>query len=166
MAVSSCLLGEAVRYDGGHKKADNILSLRDQGFRLVSICPEMTIGLPSPRDPIDLVISESGVVTARKRADYSLEYTTPLQKAAQVFVRAHPYICGYIFKSKSPSCGLTDTQTHDVQGKEIGLGSGIFAQTVQLLAPGVPVIDETQFDDPFHRQSFIVSARSRSLSHP
>ncbi|MCB0364275.1 MAG: DUF523 domain-containing protein [Bdellovibrionaceae bacterium] len=166
IAVSSCLLGENVRYDGGNRKNGHVIDLQEQGFELIAVCPEVDIGLPTPREPIDLVFAPTQRPSARLRCDYRVDYSTRLRQAAYRFFGNHPNVCGFVFKSRSPSCGLHDTQAYDTARSPIGQGAGIFAEEVQLLKAGIPVIDDVLFNDIHHRQKFLKAVQSWSLSLP
>lgn len=86
IAVSSCLLGENVRYDGGNRKNGHVIDLQEQGFELIAVCPEVDIGLPTPREPIDLVFAPTQRPSARLRCDYRVDYSTRLRQAAYRFL--------------------------------------------------------------------------------
>ena len=109
LAVSSCLLGMNVRYDGNNKHHLFISSLHNKHFDLFPVCPEVAIGMGVPRPPIQLRIinNETHAISVD---DHEVDVTTSLQaygKQQASHVRA---FCGYIFKSMSPSCGISDTE--------------------------------------------------------
>ena len=111
VGVSACLLGEPVRYDGGHKRSAVLVELLGSRFRWVPVCPEMEIGLGTPREPVRLVGDLHGprmlgVSTAR-------DLTRPMTEYAQRRARelAALDIAGYVLKSASPSCGQWTSST-------------------------------------------------------
>src|SRR5690554_6442421 len=105
VGISSCLLGESVRFDGGHKHLRLCTDSLARFFEFVSECPEVGIGMGIPRKPIRLV----GDVDAPQAIDVhdaSLNYTGALTKFGQRKAAEHSHLSGYIFTKNSPSCGL------------------------------------------------------------
>ncbi len=141
IAVSACLLGQPVRYDGASKPDPYVLSVLAKSARLIAICPEMAIGLGVPRAKIEIVQTHDRrrVLGVDNRA---LDVTAALRECARQFLRDNPRLSGLVLKSASPSCGTNDTPVFDLAGNEIGHGSGGFAQTIMALRPDLPVIDE------------------------
>ncbi|TCK17961.1 uncharacterized protein YbbK (DUF523 family) [Thiogranum longum] len=154
VAVSSCLLGEPVRYDGGHKRSDCVTDLLSTCFDWFPVCPEVAIGLGVPRPPIQLVKLHDGV-HALGADNPSLDVTAALQACAQQLAVQLADANGYIFKSRSPSCGLTDADLFNSEGYVTGQAPGIFAATIQACLPDLPLIDEILLDDPVAREAFI-----------
>ena len=105
LGISSCLLGEPVRYDGGHKQNRYIMDTLGQYFVFRSFCPEMAIGLGAPRPTLQLV-KRGDRLEARGVKDESLEVTDELIDIAEQQKAWHEEICGYIVKKGSPSCGM------------------------------------------------------------
>jgi uncharacterized protein YbbK (DUF523 family) len=107
VASSACLLGEAVRYDGGHKYQANIEQLLLPSLQLQAICPEVDIGLGIPRPTLDGISTPKGVRILESN-NHSVDVTDSLVELAQNHVdQCGPFwpLCGYIFKARSPSCG-------------------------------------------------------------
>lgn len=154
VAISSCLIGEPVRYDGGHKRHACITDQLSEYFDWFPVCPEVAIGMGVPRPPIQLV-EIKGRVHALGVDDPTLDVTDALQDCAQQLLASLTAVSGYIFKSRSPSCGLTDTDLFDAGHRASGITSGVFAARIRVLLPGLPMIDETHLDDPAARDSFI-----------
>jgi len=149
LGVSACLLGEEVRYDGGHKRNVTLIDVIGPHVELVPVCPEVEVGMGTPREALQLVRGERGVrmVTVTTRIDY----TDRMNEWAERRVRElkQSGIDGYVLKSGSPSCGLDE---------------GLFAHALTTLLPGLPVIDEKRLEDPSARAEFIGSvARYRKL---
>lgn len=151
IGVSSCLLGAPVRYDGGHKRVAWVVEELASACDLVVLCPEMGIGLGTPRPPIHLV-SLAGDVRARGVTDPTLDVTDALRAYARASAVDYPNLNGYVFKSRSPSCALTDAP---VSGATAGPRAGIYALAFQDAAPLLPTIDEVGIADAAMRAHFI-----------
>ena len=152
IGVSSCLLGLNVRYDGANKSSETAIAICTK-FNCIPICPEVAIGLGVPRPAIKLfshVDSTRAIISESPMEDISLN----LRKYAQRIKEEHPELCGYIFKSGSPSCGLRDVQTFDCNENPINTGKGIFADKLCAEIKGLPTIDEKQLEIPEQRERF------------
>jgi len=155
VGISSCLLGEAVRYDGGHKYDPLINTQLAWLFEFRPGCPEMAIGLGVPRAPVQLVRTDRGI-RVRGVHNPALDVTRKLQEYGSRRATELADVCGYIFKSRSPSCGMTGVATWTVEGTQAGLdGSGAFAAALISARPDLPVIDEIRLQDPRQRVQFI-----------
>jgi uncharacterized protein YbbK (DUF523 family) len=154
VAVSSCLLGENVRYDGGNKFSDAVTGELGRHFRLLGVCPEMAIGMGVPRKPVQ-VVQLKGKLHVRGVEDVNIDVTDQLYAYASEFAQQHAYICGYVFKQRSPSCGLGETPLFDEQGREVGHTDGLFTALIKNLLPDVPVIDELQIENKLAREAFL-----------
>ena len=157
IGTSSCLLGENVRYDGGNRHNDYITSTLASEFNLIPCCPEVAIGLGIPRPPIQL-LEQHGHVRAIGRDNPLIDVTDKLQELEITFSEENKNICGYIFKSRSPSCGLTDTVTQTENGEESG--PGLFASSVMAQLSCLPVIDEIKLALSDERERFLDSVRT------
>ena len=156
VGISSCLLGEHVRYDGGHTYDSLINTRLADIFEFRPRCPEVAIGLGVPRPAIKLFShadSTRAILSEHPMEDVSLN----LRKYAQQIKEEHPELCGYIFKSGSPSCGLRDVQTFDCNENPINTGKGIFADKLCAEIKGLPTIDEKQLEIPEQREEFFKS---------
>jgi uncharacterized protein YbbK (DUF523 family) len=154
IAVSSCLLGHKVRYDGSDKQNLTIKNQLCNYFNCRAICPEYAVGLGVPRDPIQ-VVKTNGEYRAIGVTDKSIDVTHKLARYAEFVNKAEGPICGYVFKAQSPSCGLYDVPVFDVNGYQIKLGSGIFAQRMRQINISLPVIDEARLLAPEGLWTFI-----------
>jgi len=141
VGVSACLLGEEVRYDGGHKRSETLIDLIGPQVELVPVCPEVEIGMGTPREPLQLIRDDRGVrmITVRTGIDYTDRMNEWGRSRVRELERAR--IAGYILKSGSPSCGLE--------------GPGLFAATLVAALPALPVIDEKRLEDPAARSEFM-----------
>jgi len=141
IGVSACLLGEKVRYDGGHKRNATLIDLIGPHMELVPVCPEVEIGMGMPREPLQLVRDSGGVrmITIRTGIDYTERMNEWAQGRVRDLERAR--IDGYVLKSGSPSCGLE--------------GPGLFATALLSGLPALPVIDEKRLEEPAARVEFM-----------
>jgi uncharacterized protein YbgA (DUF1722 family)/uncharacterized protein YbbK (DUF523 family) len=154
VAVSACLLGEAVRYDGGHKRSALCHDRLNGLFTLEGICPEVGIGMGVPRKPIQLV----GTV-ARPRAvgrdDPSVDVTDALTAYARAARERLRGVSGYIFIKGSPSCGLFRVKVHSEPGTAPSAnGRGIYAAEITRLLPLLPVEESGRLEDDVLRENF------------
>jgi uncharacterized protein YbgA (DUF1722 family)/uncharacterized protein YbbK (DUF523 family) len=148
VAISSCLLGQPVRYDGGHKKDAWIVGPLADHVDYLPICPEVGAGLGIPRPPIHLV-GDPGHPRAVGAKDPSLDVTGSLEAFARQTVRALGDVSGYILKSKSPSCGMERVPLYGQQG------IGIHAREIMAALPDLPVEEEGRLNDPVLRENFV-----------
>lgn len=155
IGISSCLLGEAVRFDGGHKRDRFIADILSGCFDYVSICPEMAIGLGVPRPTIRLVGNEEGW-RIKGTKDPNLDVTDALQEYGRNKAAEVSDISGYIFKSKSPSCGLFRMKIYNEKGvTQSHKGIGAYAQEFTKLQPLLPVEEEGRLNDVALRDNFL-----------
>ena len=154
IAVSGCLLGEAVRYDGGHRRSSYVTGGLGGAFELVSECPEVGIGLGVPRPKIRL--ERAGAVT--RLLGSRDEDLTPLmegytRETAERFRELG--VAGVVLKSRSPSCGAGDVKVH-ANGRLVSeAGAGIFAGGLAAALPALPRISEADLEDPALRDHWL-----------
>ena len=154
IAVSSCLLGNPVRYDGQDKYNKLIVDSFSGLFTIVAVCPEMLAGLGSPRPPVKLVKSNSGI-QAVGVTDQTLVVTEQIGGAASIFLEQYPDLSGMILKSRSPSCGLGSTPLYDQRNTLIEYGNGLFADRVRSAFPDMPIKEDSWFTDQVAVDEFI-----------
>jgi len=154
VGVSSCLLGQQVRYDGGHKHNDFLTGTLAQYFEFVPYCPELAIGLGVPRPPIRLVATAAGA-RARRIEDPSVDVTDRLAAYGGRVARGAGALCGYILKKGSPSCGMERVKVYPEKGGAPSKGRGIFAATLIERLPSLPVEEEGRLMDPVLRENFV-----------
>lgn len=155
VGVSQCLLGDRVRYDGGHKRDPYIVGVLGKWFEWVPVCPEAEAGMGVPREPVRLEGNPrcprlKGVITGQDWTRRMRAYAVKRLKAL-----ARENLCGFIFKSKSPSSGLKHVRIHTADGKPNGYGRGLIAGLFLQRFPLIPVIDESCLQDPRQRKIFI-----------
>lgn len=154
LGISSCLLGERVRYDGGHKKHAYITGELTRYYELIPFCPEVAVGLGIPRAPIQL-IDFNGRIRALRIKNPALDMTISLKEYVAEVEAELATLSGYIFKGKSPSCGLHDVKVLFNDQRIEASGQGIFAAELMRLFPKLPVIDEQQIMDQRLRKIFL-----------
>lgn len=154
IAVSSCLLGEAVRYDGTGKHIEYITEQLSQEYNLISLCPEMAVGMGVPRPPIHLV-ERGDSIQALDIEHPAINMTKALSEYGNVVIEAHSDICGYIFKKNSPSCGTKNVKVLNAQGIYEHKGQGIYAGIITKALPLLPVIDEEDCFDKKRMEFFL-----------
>jgi uncharacterized protein YbgA (DUF1722 family)/uncharacterized protein YbbK (DUF523 family) len=156
VGVSACLLGEQVRYDGGHKRDSYVADVLSRYFRFVPVCPELDIGLGVPRETLRLVRSRDGI---RMIAPASgTDHTATMREYARRRSRQlrELGLRGYILKKNSPSCGMTRVKTYTEAGMPAPSDRGLFADALMTLMPLLPVEEEGRLNDPKLRENFIV----------
>lgn len=153
IGVSSCLVGQKVRYDATDKRDSYVADTLADAFVLVPLCPEVAVGLGVPRAPIRLEGEP-----ARPRAigvyDKNIDATERLQSYGRETARQLRDINGYIFKSKSPSCAVQSVRIYRGD-RVIERGTGLFAREIRQLLPLLPVVEETDLGDRVARDNFI-----------
>ena len=145
IVVSACLLGCKCRYDGGHRLCKAVCgALPASGVDWLPVCPEVGAGLGIPRPAASLFRTDSGRVRMllnEGRADV----TGSIEAWLGEFTGAMAGISGAILKARSPSCGWGTTPVLGGDGKQLELGSGLFAQALAEARPGMPIRDEGSF---------------------
>jgi uncharacterized protein YbgA (DUF1722 family)/uncharacterized protein YbbK (DUF523 family) len=154
VGVSSCLLGEQVRYDGGHKHDHYITDTLGRFFRFVPVCPEVGCGLPVPREAMRLEGDPAAprLVTNRTGVDLSVRMREYCQRTVAELEKED--LCGFIFKKDSPSSGLFRVKVYN-GGMPAKTGRGLFADAVVKHFPLLPVEEEGRLYDMNIRENFI-----------
>jgi uncharacterized protein YbgA (DUF1722 family)/uncharacterized protein YbbK (DUF523 family) len=155
IGVSACLLGEKVRYDGGHKLDRYITDTLGRYFDYVPVCPEVEYGLLTPREAMHLVGDPAAprLVTVRTGVDHTEGMKGWAAKKVDDLEREG--LCGFIFKSRSPSSGLQGVKVYLPSGTAVNTGTGVFARAFTERNPLVPAIDDGRLHDPNLRETFI-----------
>jgi uncharacterized protein YbgA (DUF1722 family)/uncharacterized protein YbbK (DUF523 family) len=153
IGISSCLLGQNVRYDGGHRLDAYITGTLGEYFEFRPFCPEMGIGLGAPRPTLHLArINDDVRCVGIKNPDWDV--TEPLRNYAERQQSLYADLCGYILKKNSPSCGMGRVKVYtDKQPRTDGVG--IYAAEMMRLNPLLPVEEEGRLGDPDLRENFI-----------
>lgn len=154
IGISACLMGEPVRHNGGHKRDSYINGTLAQYFNFLSFCPEVAIGLGTPRPAIRLVASDRGVRAVGSR-DSSLDVTDELTSYSRSTFEEIKGLSGYILKRASPSCGMERVKVYNQKNMPDPIGSGIFAAEIMKQFPLLPIEEEGRLGDPNLRENFI-----------
>jgi len=155
IAISACLTGHSVRYNGGHKASDLCRTQLEAHFDWSPVCPEVAIGLGIPRDPIRLVGDPQNPSVVGTR-DPDMDVTGPLALYGERMAMELDDICGYIFMQKSPSCGLERVKVYQENGyPALQGGTGAYAAAFCARRPDLPVEEEGRLHDPVLRENFI-----------
>ncbi len=151
-------MGEPVRFNGDHKRRNPHIEKLSQHLTLQSICPEVGIGLPVPREPIRLVDQGANQATPLRLMDsntQTIDYTEAIEAFADSTQGAYPF-CGYILVKGSPSCGLERVKRYSAKGKLIASdASGLFTKRLQQNDPLLPLEEDGRLYDHGLRESFI-----------
>lgn len=155
LGVSACLLGEKVRYDGGHKQCRYLTDVLRDHFTFVPVCPEVGCGLPVPREAMHLAGDPATprLVTVRSGIDMT-ERMRGYCKRTAVELEAEN-LCGFIFKKGSPSSGLFRVKVYGGSGMPAKTGRGLFAQSMVEHFPLLPVEEEGRLEDASLRENFL-----------
>jgi uncharacterized protein YbgA (DUF1722 family) len=183
LGISACLLGQNVRYDGGHKRNSFLMEILGQYVEWVDVCPEVDIGLGTPRPPIRLerrtpaaastgngggdgqgesvesvrlVMPDTGDDLTARMTEYAARKVDALRSER---------LAGYVLKSGSPSCGMERVRLYDHNGVPSRDGVGLYAEVLKRRWPHLPVEEEGRLHDPRLRENFItrIFARGRWL---
>jgi uncharacterized protein YbgA (DUF1722 family)/uncharacterized protein YbbK (DUF523 family) len=155
LGISTCLLGENVRYDGGHKLDRFLTDTLGQYVEYVPVCPEVECGLPIPRESMHLEGNPESprLVTSRTKQDMTERMVDWARK--RVVELEKEDLCGFIFKSDSPSSGMERVRVYDEKGMPVKKGAGMFARIFMDHYPLLPVEDEGRLHDPKLRENFV-----------
>jgi len=155
IGVSACLLGDEVRYDGGHKRDAMLIELLGPLVEWVKVCPEVEVGMGTPREPIHLAQVDGRIrlLTVNSGVDHTASMTA--YAANKVETLAGEGLSGYVLKSGSPSCGMTGVTTDGGRQSATQAGVGLFAQSLLARFPDLPIEDERRLADPQLRARFV-----------
>jgi len=155
LGVSTCLMGEKVRYDGGHKHNRYITQTLGRFFDFVPVCPESECGLGIPREAMRLV-GDAGnprLITNKSRIDHTDKMLSWAAKRLNALEKED--LCGFVFKKDSPSSGLHRVKVYNDKGQPVKNGRGFFAAAFTARFPKIPVEEEGRLNDPVLRENFI-----------
>jgi uncharacterized protein YbgA (DUF1722 family)/uncharacterized protein YbbK (DUF523 family) len=155
IGVSSCLLGNEVRFDGGHKRNEFVTDIFGQFVEFVPICPEVEIGMGTPRESIGLRRRDGEVRLLGNKS--GTDVTVKMQSYAERRTRAlrAEELSGYILKKDSPSCGMERVRLYAENGMPSRDGIGMFAAALMRRYPNLPVEEEGRLTDPKLRENFV-----------
>jgi len=155
LGISTCLLGQKVRYDGGHKLDRFLTDTLGQYVEYVPVCPEVECGFGIPREALRLVGNPESprLVTSRTHQDYTERMMQWAKR--RVIELEREELCGFIFKGNSPSSGMERVKVYGEKGMPVKKGRGIFAHIFMEHFPLIPVEDEGRLHDPRLRENFV-----------
>lgn len=156
VGISACLLGDNVRFDGGHKRLAFAVEELAPWVRFEPVCPEMAIGLPVPRPALRLVKQSTGEIALRFSDKREGDLTAAMQEFAGQRISRFEHLCGYIVCAKSPSCGMERVRIYDEEGKNNRkAGRGIYTEALMRKFPWLPVEEDGRLHDPLIRENFV-----------
>jgi len=156
IGISACVLGQKVRFDGGHKLSEFCRQVVAPLVEFVPFCPEMALGMPAPRPAIRLVKQDSGDIRLLNNKDSSLDYTDAMKALSQRQCAGMADFSGYIVCAKSPTCGMERVRLVDPRGMQLGkVATGVFTQELQKAWPWLPIEEDGRLHDPGLLESFM-----------
>jgi len=156
LGISSCLLGQEVRWNGGHKLDKYLAYTLGQFVEYVPVCPEVEAGFGVPRESFRLVgdAEHPRLITFKSKTDHTARMLA--WAARRVRELEEEDLCGFIFKSDSPSSGMIRVKVYNEKGMPHKVGTGIFARAFMEHFPLIPVEDDGRLNDPLIRENFIL----------
>ena len=154
VGVSSCLLGRKVRYDGGHKRDDFTVDVLGPYIDFVPVCPEVELGLGTPRETLRLIRRAGDLRLVMATGD---DHTDAMRAyaARRVLALEKEDLDGYVLKKDSPSCGMERVKVYDQHGSPSRSGLGLFAEALLGAFPHLPIEEEGRLNDPRLRENFV-----------
>ena len=155
VGVSTCLLGQKVRFDGGHKHDRYITDILGEYFRFVPVCPELEVGMAVPREAVRLEgKADQPRMVGNKTGE---DWTDRMNSYASERVKREDLagLCGYILKKDSPSCGMSRVKVYNDKGMPVKHGVGLYARQLMERYPLLPVEEEGRLNDARLRDNFI-----------
>jgi len=155
LGVSTCLLGERVRYDGGHKRSRFLTDVLANYVEFVPVCPEVECGFPIPRESFRLFGDPESprFITSRTKEDYTDRMKAWAQK--RVVELEQEDLCGFVLKSDSPSSGMQRIRVYNEKGGVVRTGVGMFARELLAHFPLLPIEEDGRLNDDGIRENFI-----------
>ncbi|HKO30906.1 MAG TPA: DUF523 and DUF1722 domain-containing protein [Nitrospiraceae bacterium] len=155
LGISRCLLGDEVRFDGGHKQDEFLKEVLGRYVEWVPVCPEVEAGLGTPREAMRLVgdVQKPRLMTIKSGTDHTR--TLEAMSANRIEQLKDMDLSGYVFKKGSPSCGIESVRIYNEQGVVSRKGVGLFARAFIEQFPLIPLEEEGRLCDPVLRENFI-----------
>jgi uncharacterized protein YbgA (DUF1722 family)/uncharacterized protein YbbK (DUF523 family) len=155
LGVSLCLLGDKCRYDGGGAKDSFVHDTLSSYFDLIGYCPEDPV-FGTPRDTIRLVEVQNDIRVHIGKT--SQDVTDKLTQSSKSFAKKakHDELCGFVLKSKSPTCGMERVKVYYDSGMSEKKGEGIFAKELKKVYPYLPIEEEGRLNDPWLKENFLM----------
>jgi len=155
IGISSCLLGDEVRFDGGHKRDAILIEAFAPQVEWVRVCPEVEVGMGVPREPVQLVKIDDDI---RMIAVHTgIDHTDDMREwaARRVTALAQMDLRGYVLKKDSPSCGMEGVKVYGEADEPSRTGVGLFAAVLRDACPDLPIEEEARLSDPASRAAFL-----------
>ncbi|WP_166839735.1 YbgA family protein [Rheinheimera pleomorphica] len=156
IGISACVLGDKVRYDGGHKASSFCMQQLAPLVQYVPVCPEMAIGMSAPRPAIRLQLDAEHQVHLVQSNNSAIDHTAAMLAFTEQKLPQLAQLSGYIVCAKSPSCGMERVRLFDAKGQQLGkLGVGLYTHQLMQKYPWLPVEEDGRLFDPALRENFI-----------
>lgn len=160
VGISSCLMGEKVRYDGGHMRNRICMERLNDYFKWHPTCPEMAIGMPSPRPAIHIAIKE-GQERLLDVNTHTNDYTSEIEAFSAQKMQDLNDLCGYVVAKGSPSCGMERIKVYKDEGEKKWHsahkeGVGMFTRVLMNTYPNLPVEEDGRLNDGHLRDNFVL----------
>jgi uncharacterized protein YbgA (DUF1722 family)/uncharacterized protein YbbK (DUF523 family) len=155
LGISACLLGQTVRYDGGHKHDAFLTDTFGRFVDWVPVCPELEVGMGVPRESVRLIgsLNQPRMIAERSGKDWTDAMTAFAAKRSDSLAALD--LSGYVFKKDSPSCGMERVRVYEAKTQPTRRGRGLFAAALMKKLPLLPVEEEGRLNDPALRENFI-----------
>ncbi len=155
IGISSCVLGERVRFDSGHKVSKFVTKELSPYFEFVPVCPEVGSGMPVPRPTIRLMSNEDRIALVETK-DPTKEHTQAVVDYSKnkVVELEREELCGYIVCAKSPTCGMERVKVYKKNSAE-NVGVGLYTNELMKAMPWLPVEEDGRLNDPVLKENFI-----------
>jgi uncharacterized protein YbgA (DUF1722 family)/uncharacterized protein YbbK (DUF523 family) len=155
LGISRCLLGDEVRFNGGHKKDNFLTEVLGRYVEWIPVCPEVEAGLGTPREAMRLVgdPQHPRLVTVKSGTDYT--HAVERMTAHRIQELEELDLSGYVFKKDSPSCGMERVRIYNEHGTPGRNGVGLFARAFIEQFPLIPAEEEGRLCDPALRENYI-----------
>lgn len=155
IGISSCVLGEKVRFDSGHKVSRFVTKELAPYFQFVSVCPEVGMGMPVPRPTIRLISNDERLALVETK-DSTKDHTQAMVEysKSKVAELEEAQLCGYIVCAKSPTCGMERVKVYKNNGAE-NIGVGLYTNELMQKMPWLPVEEDGRLNDPILKENFI-----------
>ncbi len=155
IGISSCLLGQQVRFDGGHKRDSFLVDMFGPFVEWVPVCPEVELGLGIPREALRLVRKDDAIRMVNSRSGRDISDAMRAYARARVETLANERLAGYVLKKDSPSCGMERVKVYAESGRPEKGGRGLFAEALMARSPHLPVEEEGRLSDLRLRENFV-----------
>ena len=156
IGISACVLGDKVRYDGGHKASAFCMQQLAPLVQYVPVCPEMAIGMSAPRPAIRLQLDAEHQVHLVQSNNSAIDHTAAMLAFTEQKLPQLAQLSGYIVCAKSPSCGMERVRLFDAKGQQLGkLGVGLYTHQLMQKYPWLPVEEDGRLFDPALKENFI-----------